>query len=180
VRLLAIDPSINETGWAVAEGQNIVASGVLRAVKHENNQTLPSRILACAERLDKLIKEHEGLGLIVIEISGKLTYQRYRNQTRGQGIDLKGDSLHKLSMAVGAYVIMASLNGIPVVAVEAIRWKSFYRDGRKMPDKEDMKRMASQLTGIKITDHNQADAIVMGSWSTHYTILPLLMAEARQ
>ena len=142
--IISLDPSINDTGWAVGDNGKIIESGIIKTGGTK---------FSVAARLQKL---HESIIHIrarhvctdaVVEIPGSFTY------ARSQGQKPKNlASLAKLNMAIGA--IMVSLAGCKIHTVLATEWKG------------NMSKAAS-CRFAKVSDHNRADAINLLRWFEH-------------
>ena len=140
--IIALDPSINNTGYAVGDNGKVIESGVIK--------TGGSKI-SVAERLQKLhhhliaIRARHTCTDAVVEVPGSFTYAR---SAHGQK-PLNAAAIAKLNMAIGA--VLVSLAGCKVHLVEASKWKGNM-------GKETAKRLA------KVNDDNEADALLLLKW----------------
>lgn len=143
--LISIDPSINDTGWAVGENGKIVESGVIKT--GGSNFSVASRLQKLHESIIHIRARHVCSGAVV-EVPGSFTYAR---SAHGQK-PLNAPAMAKLNMAVGA--VLVSLAGCKIHTVIASEWKGSMT-----------KEMSCRLAGVK--DHNEADGINLLRWFEH-------------
>ena len=147
--ILAIDPSINNTGWALLDAGKISQWGVIKTSKKGS----------IVERLSEL---YEGIASILngevpgtikkafVEVPGGFSYQR---SSGASGNPLNMQSLLTLSEAVGCICTVLTRHGIEVMRVLATQWKA-------KRTKELEQSIASSIVGRKVT-HDEADAILL-------------------
>lgn len=140
--ILAVDPSINETGWAVGDGGGIVESGVIKT--GGASKSISARLVLLRDSIVGIRNRHICVDA-VIEVPGTFTYAR---SARGQK-PLNAAAIAKLNMAIG--VVYLSVAGCSIHEVIASQWKG------KLT-----KEAACRLTGEK--NHNIADAILLLQW----------------
>lgn len=146
--IIALDSSINKTGYAVWQGRKLLESGVLRT---RGNSTA-EKLLSLKQELVKVLTG-KSIDRAYVETVGK-GFSYFSKTSKYSGKSLNQAALHKLSMAVGALLLVLSDWGIVTEEVEATAWKA----GR--PKALDT-NIASRLAGKSIT-HDEADAILMG------------------
>ena len=147
---IALDPSINETGyaWTVNGDLAAVTSGVIRT--RGDNEAM--KIISLGVELETILKTPKAPGLVdpggvaVVEVGEGFTYDR--SQGRGNKKTLNAHAMYKNGQAAGALVAVLGLNGFIVETVGATEWK-----GRTN------KKMSKLITGAK--NHNEADAILL-------------------
>lgn len=142
--LLALDPSINSTGWAKS-GRNGTnpSAGVIRTGKG----TVPERAGRLAEAVQVIAAD---VTLAVIEVPAAYSYARSSRAGRG----VNQGSLAVLNRAIGAIHAALSLAGVPAVEVQVETWK-----GRR-PKAWD--QLAAKRVGVNHPD--AADALGLLSW----------------
>ena len=148
--VLAIDPSINSTGWAKS-GKNGTSpnAGVIRTGKG----TVPERAGRLAVAVQTLASD---VDLAVIEVPAPYSYAR---SSRG-GKGLNQGSLAILNRAIGACHAALSLVGVPVVEVTVAEWK-----GRRSKAWD---QLAAKQVGVNHPD--AADALGLLEWATRMTV----------
>jgi len=140
--IIAIDPSINETGWAVGDGGGIVESGVIRT--RPAGKSVPKRLVLLRDCIIGIRNRHVCTDAVV-EVPGSFTYAR---SARG-GKPLNAAAIAKLNMAIG--VVFISVDGCTIHEVVASQWKG------KMN-----KEQANLITGK--SNNNESDAILLLQW----------------
>jgi Holliday junction resolvasome RuvABC endonuclease subunit len=154
--IIAIDPSINHVGWARTGGKaDAWQSGVLK-VKGERVQDKLQHIRQL------LVGEFSGRipGTAVIEIPGKITYQR---STR-YGKALNAEAIHKLCYAVGAICPTMADLGLVVETAIADQWKRSFCRSQFAAGKDYFMVTAQQITGRPVRTDHEADAICLAWW----------------
>lgn len=151
-----IDPSINNTGYAIADGERIIASGVIRT-KAEGDA---DRLFELAGVLERIIQIGT-IGLGVVEIPGSFSYARSTGKWSGKGVNQ--DALRKLNMAIGAIILTLKNFGITVETIEAHKWK-----GQRK--KELDQTIAQHYVGRKVGP-DEADAVMLAVWHNHGKLL---------
>lgn len=140
--IISIDPSINNTGWAVGEKGNIIESGVIKT--GGSKISVPARLQKLHESIIHIRTRHICTDAVV-EIPDSFTYTR---SAYGQK-PLNSAALAKLNMAIGA--ILVSLTGCKVHLIKAHEWKGHMS-----------KEQSCRLAGVK--SHDEADAIMLLRW----------------
>ncbi len=140
---IAIDPSINNIGWAV-EWQGKVFSGAIETKGVEIEEKLCS--LRGLLRSVLLSPAYPLPSLAVVEQPAPYAFKRSTSETSGKG--LNNASLQKLNIALGAIISTLCEVNIREIKLIPVAWKG------KMN-----KKMAMALTGAK--NHNTADAILL-------------------
>jgi len=145
--VLAIDPG-RSTGWAVVQGQNVLAFGCLG---HKAKAATASDYF---DRAYKLILAHSPAlvayeAMIVVDQSGFMATARARVP-----IEMAAETL-----------------AVPWRAVFPASWRSFFRLGRKQ-DKPASLRMASSLARAHVESDDAAEAILLGIYAAASLFAP--------
>lgn len=148
--ILALDPSINRTGYCVMSRRDVVESGVIRT----QGLTVELKQASLCSGIKKLLGRKEwALKCAVIEIPAPTPYCR----TSGRGGKVKNlDALFKLNRAVGVITMTLHDWGVPIYEVTPQSWK-----GARQKCWDNL--WAQQKTGRKITD-DESDAIALAYW----------------
>jgi len=156
---IAIDPSLTQTGYAVAEGKKIIASGV---IKTKPKDTLPARLLHIRCEITSLLIKYKKINRAIIEIQDSFgSYHKRQNKMTGKG--LNQEALNKQNWAIGVIIIAIyswiknSSDEDCVKLVTTTQWKG------KM-SKEQAKLVASNIVRRKITNDNEAEAICLANY----------------
>ena len=152
--IVAFDPGINETGFAVLDGQD-THSGVIRA-----NGDDAQRIRQIAERAYAMLKPK---CMVIIETPSAFTYNR---SSRG-GKTLNAGSMAKVNWVVGALVAVAGFHGCQIYMISPQEWKG-----------NQPKEVTQMQTGIK--NHNESDALMLAQWWVRIGIQIRLKNEIHQ
>ena len=142
MNIIAIDPSINEAGWACTD-QDIQLSGVIKT----KGKTETEKIRDLCIELSIIIQKHD-IQEVIVEIAEGFTYQRSANI---YGKAMNAGSMYKNGMASGAIIALMGMSNIKTETVGATFWKG------KMG-----KKMAMMIT--QKTNNNEADAIMLLRW----------------
>lgn len=150
--LIAIDPSINETGWAFGDGELPAASGVIRTkggTDADKLQDLHVELMdvigRCLETLPEWVKVPDIR--VVVEVPESFTYGR----SCRHGKAMNAASLMKLSRAIGVILQTCRKNHARVEEAPA-SWKAGAG-----------KRQVQAMTGC--SNHNEADAVMLYRWA---------------
>lgn len=152
MNILSLDPGSVQTGYAFDDSAARIHSGVLKAPQ---GWARWKRIASIRDQLRDLIRKDNrtaGFDAIVIEIPGNKAYARNRGRAH--------KNIHAISvigMVIGALALEARDNGLEVYEADAAEWTCSV-------DKDTRKLIASQDSGRKITNDNEADAIVLLRW----------------
>lgn len=144
---IAIDPSINNVGWAIFDQDKYSESGKITSQGDAEN----SKIHFIGDSLDVILQRRKP-DYAVVEIPASFTYSK----AAVFGKSLNQSAMNKLSMATGAIIYVCEVNQVPVRMVHANEWKA----GRP---KDMDKMLAKGYTDKKITDH-EADAIMLAAY----------------
>ena len=142
MNIIAIDPSLNQTGWACIS-QNVQLSGVIKT----KGKTETEKIRDLYIELSIIIQKHD-VQEAIIEIAEGFTYHRSANMC---GKALNAGSMYKNGMAAGAILALMGMSNIKTETVGATFLKG------KMG-----KKMAMMIT--QKTNNNEADAIMLLRW----------------
>ena len=143
-RVIAIDPSINETGWAY-EGPDGEVSGVIRS----RGDRTGLKLLDISDKLEAVLKEAKNVDEAVVEVAEGFTYGRSRNRRTGKPLNI--ESLMKLNKAIGVILLVLEEWGIKIVEIGATQWKAGLN-----------KKLGKIIT--RKTNHNEADALMLLRW----------------
>jgi len=146
---LALDPSLNKTGYAIYSEAGLIDSGVIRTPQQgsvlEKQTALKAKLRHILGSKERAIKQ------AIVEIPASIPYTR----TQGRGGKLINlDALLKLSRAVGVLTQTLTDWGVSVYEVTPQRWK-----GNRVKGWDQL--AAAQMLGRKVTD-DEADAIALG------------------
>ncbi len=144
--ILAIDPSINNIGWAFGAGELPAESGVIRTKGSCDPEKLEDLAIELRDVLDRAKIEAAGVLSVAVEVPEGFTYGR---STRN-GKALNARSLMTLSRAIGAILLTLRKHDCAILEVPA-SWKGMAG-----------KKMVQAVTGK--TNHNEADAVLLYRW----------------
>lgn len=166
--LVAFDPSINYTGYAIHNGNKIVKYGVLKTKGNDKIQKLYDLELQVNELLTKNL-----ITQAVVEEPGSFFYKRKTKY--GTAITPKqlSDALIKCNMAyshICTKLLDWSINTVSVIARD---WKGGRTKAVDMI-------LASDEIGVKIKTDHEADAIMLCVWYTEREKKNLLMSSWNQ
>lgn len=154
--ILALDSSINKTGYCVLDGDTIAGSGVIRT----KGVTVAQKQAELCGGIKKLLGRKEWrLKFAVVEIPASIPYSR--TQGRG-GRVMNLDALLKLSRAVGVITHTLSECGVIVYEVTPQDWKG---NTQKCWDN----LWVAQKIGRKVTD-DESDAIALAYYASRFLI----------
>lgn len=148
MRVLAIDPSINKTGWAVVEDGQVITYGTIKTTAKQENL---DRIIYIAREL-KMIFASKECEFAVIE---KL-------------LVFRGNSAKTIEVLMGLYYYIncefRKRNWL-VVEVAPTTWKKHCKiEGKKRAEqKMNSIKHVKKLHKLKVTD-DEADAICLGEY----------------
>ena len=141
MKLLSIDPSINNLGVALFEGGELVNVSTIRTPRRSDR--VASLVAQVDERIQQLHPD-----LVAVESCGSWT----RENTNVA-------SLLKLAMVTGALVGLCHSREIPVELVPVRDWVNGRSKAQRLRD-------ARLLYGIRPSSDHQADAVLIG----HYVL----------
>ena len=147
--ILAVDPSINNTGWAVVDSGQIKDVGVIK-VKGSDVK----RIYDLGEAITRLLMLNE-IDVAVVEIPEAFSYNRSTSAWTGKGLNQK--SLQKLNWAIGAITYALRRWDVEVILISATKWK-----GRRTKKLD--KAVAEQVVGRSLSA-DEADAVLLALWA---------------
>lgn len=151
--ILAIDPSINETGWAYGTGDLHKDSGVIRTRGTTDAEKLNDLAVELQDVFYRAEECASGLPVkLSVEVPEGFTYGR----SSRNGKSLNARSLMTLSRAIGVVLFLGKKYGFDVVEVPA-SWKGMVG-----------KRTVQAMTGC--TNHNEADAVMLYRWANAHRI----------
>ncbi|HDO26096.1 MAG TPA: hypothetical protein ENG95_05600 [Nitrospirae bacterium] len=147
--IIAIDPSINETGWACQGIKGEISSGVIKTIGNTEAKKIQD---LCTQLGGALTNIQTGTGEcfteVVIEVAEGFTYARSADR---QGKAKNAGSMYKNGMAVGAIIALFGIMQVQVIQVGATAWKG------KLGKKHSMAYMGK-------SNHNEADALMLLRW----------------
>ena len=142
--IIAIDPSINHTGYAVYVNGELDTSGVIRTPDLPD----PQRVAHVTQKVWSIAVKYPAVAL-VIEVPESFSYAR--SQRNGKA--LNQGSMQKLNWVIGGLYVLPSIwgNARPMYTVSPRQWKG------KMD-----KKLSKMITGVQ--SHDESDAILLGQW----------------
>lgn len=149
MNIIAIDPSINNTGYCVMNENGYVASGVIRT---DRKVTDGEKLYSIVENL-RIVIGIEKVDIAYLETLKSFSYGR----SSQHGKALNQAALHKLNRAIGAIMAVLASHDIPIVEIPATQWK-----GRR--NKKTDQLIARQISG-KDYGPDEADAICLAEWA---------------
>jgi len=144
VSVIALDPSLNETGWAVRSDLGYELSGVFRT--HGENDS--EKLFELCQGLDAVLAETSPERAIV-EVAEGFTYSRSFSVRSGKAKNAR--SIYKNGKAVGAIIGLLMMRGVEVVEIGATFWKG------KLT-----KKLSMAISGK--ANHNESDALLFLRW----------------
>lgn len=150
MNIIAIDPSINNTGYCVMNEQGYVTSGVIRT---DRKVTDGEKLYDIVRNL-RIVIGIEKVEAAYVETSMDFSYAKCSGRF---GKSLNQAALHKLNRAIGAIMLVLAEWGIPVTEIPATQWK-----GRR--NKKTDQLIARQISG-KDCGTDEADAICLAEWA---------------
>lgn len=139
-RVLGIDPGVSETGWAVLEGQRLIASGCIRT---SPRTPFPKRLHEIHDSLEDILREHRPEEVAIEEMFFTKTANTIRNTLQARGVA----------------VLAATRNGAPLREYNPKTVKAALTGSGKAP-KAQMQKMVQTVLGLKkkLTPDDVADA----------------------
>lgn len=139
-RVLGIDPGVSETGWAVLEGQRLIASGCIRT---SPKTPFPKRLREIHDSLEEVLREHRPSEVAIEE----MFFTKIANTIR-----------HTLQ-ARGVVVLAATRNGAPLSEYNPKTVKAALTGSGSAP-KAQMQKMVQVYLGLakRLTPDDVADA----------------------
>ena len=147
MKLLSIDPSIKNLGYAFFDNQALVSHGVF---KSDANETIAKRLTFLLRGLDATGNVWGAPDAVVIESPPSFTYGR----SARHGKTLNADAMNKLWMTIGALLAHYEGLNVPVELTDVMKWKG--QQGKGVA-----KMNAKLLYELDVNDHI-ADAIMLG------------------
>lgn len=150
--IIAIDPSLNNTGYAIYQDSRLIQSGVIRP---QGKEELPK--LRNLAHILKTILGHGGLPQqirsAIVEYPANFTYSKVKSGQKSLNIK----DMYKLNRATGVIISVLNQWGILIETIEANKWKAGRAKGID-------KAVAGNIASWEIKNDNEADAIVLGQW----------------
>ncbi len=143
--ILAIDPSIVSTGYAVISDGELVFSGVIKPPALSDYE----RVGHVMQKIWSIATKHPRITAIIIEVPDSFSYAR----SERNGKALNQGSLQKLNWVIGGLFVLPSVwaNAGAIHCVTPRQWKG-----------SRSKHLDQLATGIKQKD--EADAVALGLW----------------
>lgn len=145
--LIALDPGLNCTGWAVFHRKKLIASGCVRS----KGEDVCQKLLSLHTKLSDILTEFNPAEA-AIELPPSFTFTR--SKAKETNTDMNQGSLHKLNRAYGALALTCMLRDIRVIEVPMVVWKG----NRAKANDTDMARL---IAGRKVTS-DEGDAVMLG------------------
>lgn len=140
MRTLGIDPSLNGTGLAVGENKKIIHTETITIKKLRGMD----RVNFILHRLDEIIKAYD-IKEVVIE---------------GYSFGSRGRALFQLGELGGVIRYYLFLKGLSIKEIPPTSLKKA-TTGKGNAKKDEMLQAVRDLSGLNLTDHNQADAVAL-------------------
>ena len=138
---ISLDPSINNTGFAIFKDKLLIQSGTIKTPSALEPQ---SKIGCIVATLHEMLSR---IDAVVLEVPRSFTYGR---SSRG-GKGLNATSMQKLNWVVGSIIAVARICECRLHTIPPDKWK-----GRRS------KKWDQIATGISNPD--EADSVAMGQW----------------
>ena len=154
---IAIDPSINETGWAYMRDDKII-SGVIRT---KQGASISHRLVQISRMIGELVSGRGDIDTVIIEVPEKFTYTKHISKRTGKPMNI--EQILIMAQALGVIRMAFEYWEITVKVIGATKWK-----GRM--DKEEALALCKANTRVDkaITNHNEADAICLLEWYLYH------------
>ncbi len=147
-KLLSIDPSIANIGYAVFEDTDLKQWGTIKS----EGEGIPERLKSILYQFGKF----EDVSHVAIESPSNFTYAR----SSSNGKTLNAQSMNMLHMAIGAIISHFAVKNVPVEMINPIEWN------KKREKKQIIKDNVKYIYNIKVNEH-VADAIMMGEYCNY-------------
>lgn len=150
MKILSLDPSLNNLGYAFFEWKKLMGHGVIKS----KGDTLPEKLVSLTSRFS--LPEFEAvacLDIVVIEMAPKISYGR----SSRNGMPLNMKEMAKLHMATGVLIHHFASKGISVRMVDVLEWKGRQKKETTIENVKYFYKLE------KVSDH-VADAIMIGHW----------------
>ena len=158
--IIALDPSINDTGVAVLINGALVFSGVIRPAGVSLSERLGSLMTEVGKLFDHYSPSH-----CSIEIASSFSYRRSQHSLNGKGLNAKDIMKNGYATAV-ILGVAGSRQGVKVTEFAAHEWKLVA--GKNM-NKDDMisfaRSLSPELQKIKRLSSHEAEAVCMAHLS---------------
>ena len=158
---IGIDPSLNQTGWAVADKEQITASGVIKT----QGGSIPEKLWRLRTVLMTLLLSHNP-DQAIIEIQDSFgSYFKRQNRLTGKG--LNQSALNKQNWGIGAllaclyeYYALSKRHDC-IEMLTTTQWKGRMQKGQA-------KLLASNICKREIKNDNEAEAILLALKGHYY------------
>ncbi len=139
-RVLGIDPGVSETGWAILDGQSLIASGCIRT---SAKTPFPKRLREIHDSLEDILQEHRPAEIAIEE----MFFTKIANTIR------------RTLQARGVAILAATRYGAPLAEYNPKTVKAALTGSGKAP-KAQMQKMVQVVLGLekKLTPDDVADA----------------------
>jgi hypothetical protein len=154
-RMLAIDPSIRECGWAFVGPDRVIESGVIKTRSGSDEEWVQRAALVCEEVMDlrnRFVCRGVGENRCVVELPAL-----WGASDRGAASS-NSSAVFKLTTLVGMITGGLICSGWDIRLVSVQRWKG------NVPKHITMMRV-QRATGWTGKNHNESDAIGLGLWA---------------
>ncbi len=153
--VIALDPSINTTGYAIRLKGGSKVSGTITTY----GNGIADRLFSLREQIICLLEKYQP-SRAVVECPPDIIYNRSTNARTGKPKNI--GSVIKLSCATGVVLVSCASFGCITKEVTAIDWKG-----------TDGKAFSLMITGK--TDHNEGDACLLLEWHLAGSVTKNLM-----
>jgi crossover junction endodeoxyribonuclease RuvC len=108
-RVLGIDPGVSETGWAVLEGQRLIASGCIRT---SPRTPFPKRLREIHDSIDGILVEHAPAEVAIEEMFFSKSANTIRHTLQARGVAVLAATGHGAPLReYNPKTVKASLTG---------------------------------------------------------------------
>lgn len=153
--IIAFDPSIVDTGFAVVRGRRLICSGVIRL---KSSDPVPLRLALLMDKAEDLLSSYRPAKCL-IEKAPHFSYERSTNRWSGKELNFK--DILKNGYATAILLALGAKYCSSVLELEAHLWKKI--QGRSMGKNEMIlfaMQMCPELKTKKLSSH-EAEAVCM-------------------
>ena len=120
MKTLALDQSLNNTGWAVFSDKELTSHGV---IKIQKDGVLQDRLLSLVQEVSQLI-ESEDIGKVVIEDIQMQIDKETQQKVYGEGNIVNVSTFKTLAQVQGALLALFADKEVPSDIYHSSAWKS--------------------------------------------------------
>lgn len=174
--LLALDPSLTRTGYAVMKAPPVLASAIESgSFASEDPDAFIDHVLALIEQLQP--------DFIAAEAAHKKIFMYGKKSLLGGGVMVTPNAAQlKLSVLQGGLKGIARCRGIPLVLVPAQTWRKGVLGNGNLP--RDVAKAAAITTCARLKvsarNHDAAEAVCIGLWASSCDVFRQHVYDRRQ